>query len=66
MTAMTRDVGDPGDLLRFFSDGKKDLLDALHRPGPRHGRGSASVVGPGAHLTVGGVLLVGSVQERMV
>src|SRR6185437_15698477 len=45
---ITRDSGDLPVV--SFSRGKKDLLAALHRPGPDHGRGPASVVGPGAHL----------------
>ena len=50
----------------FRFHGKKDLLDALHRPQPDHGRGPASLVGPGAYLASAGALLVGGVQERMV
>ena len=51
---------------KVSADGKEDLLDALHRPRPDHGRGLASVVGSGAHLTLGGLLLVGGVSQRMV
>ena len=51
---------------KVFPDGKENLLAALPRPGPDHGRGPASVVGPGAHLAAGGILLVGGIQERLV
>ena len=42
-----------------FFRGKKDLLDALHRPEPHHGRGSAALVEPRADPASIGSLLVG-------
>jgi hypothetical protein len=46
--------------------GKKDLLDALYRPGAHHGRSSAALVEPCADSASAGGVLVGGLQERMV
>ena len=48
------------------TDGKKDLLDALHRPRPCHGLRSAHLVESRPHPASAGALLVDRIPERMV